>query len=132
MCKRQTSVSHSSTESEIISLDAGLRLDGLPALDQWDIVIEVLRSTNNIVQPNHNDIQETGARFNSRTKTPKFKRRQKVDQLTYVDHVLTNTNSSQCGSQLYIFEGNEAVIKNDNPRTKSNDEARVQNPQSCS
>ena len=31
MCKRQTSVSHSSTESEIISLDAGLRLDGITA-----------------------------------------------------------------------------------------------------
>ena len=28
MCKKQTSVSHNSTESEIISLDAGLRLDG--------------------------------------------------------------------------------------------------------
>ena len=35
MCKKQTSVSHSSTESEIISLDAGLRLDGKPALDLW-------------------------------------------------------------------------------------------------
>ena len=33
MCKKQTSVLHSSTESEIISLDAGLRLDGTPALD---------------------------------------------------------------------------------------------------
>ena len=31
MCKKQTSVSHSSTGSEIISLDAGLRLDGIPA-----------------------------------------------------------------------------------------------------
>ena len=31
MCKKQASVSHSSTESEIISLDAGLRLDGIPA-----------------------------------------------------------------------------------------------------
>ena len=29
MCKKQTSVSHSSTESEIVSLDTGLRLDGL-------------------------------------------------------------------------------------------------------
>ena len=29
MCKKQTSVWHSSTESEIISLDAGLRLDGI-------------------------------------------------------------------------------------------------------
>ena len=42
MCKKQTSVSHSSTEAEIISLDAGLRMDGLPALDLWDLVIEVL------------------------------------------------------------------------------------------
>ena len=33
MCKKQTSVSYSSTESEIISLDTGLRLDGLPALE---------------------------------------------------------------------------------------------------
>ena len=32
MCKKQTSVS----ESEIISLDAGLRMDGLPALDLRD------------------------------------------------------------------------------------------------
>ena len=31
MCKKQTAVSHSSAESEIISLDTGLRLDGLPA-----------------------------------------------------------------------------------------------------
>ena len=30
-------VSHSSTESEIISLDAGLRLDGKPALDLYEI-----------------------------------------------------------------------------------------------
>ena len=47
MCKKQTSVSHSSTESEIISLDAGLQTDGLPALDLSDVVIEVLRWTNN-------------------------------------------------------------------------------------
>ena len=33
MCKKQTSVSHSSTESEIIFLDAVLRLDGIPAVN---------------------------------------------------------------------------------------------------
>ena len=38
MCKKQTSVSHSSTESEIISLDAGLRMDGIPALDLRDLL----------------------------------------------------------------------------------------------
>ena len=31
MCKKQTSVSHSSTEAEVISLDAGSRIDGIPA-----------------------------------------------------------------------------------------------------
>ena len=42
MCKEQTSVSHSSTESEIISLDVGLRMDGITALDLWDLVLDVL------------------------------------------------------------------------------------------
>ena len=45
MCKKQTSVSHSSTESEIISLDAGLRLDGIFALDLWDLIVLVLGNT---------------------------------------------------------------------------------------
>ena len=45
MCKKQTSASHSSTESEIISLDAGLRLDGIPALDLWDLIVSVLGNT---------------------------------------------------------------------------------------
>ena len=47
MCKKQTSVSHSSTESEIISLDAGLRMDGIPALDLWDLIVTVLNGNTN-------------------------------------------------------------------------------------
>ena len=39
MCKKQTSVSTSSTESEIISLDAGLILAGIPALDLWVLIV---------------------------------------------------------------------------------------------
>ena len=46
MCKKQTSVSHSSTESEIISLDAGLRLDGILALDLWDLIVSGLGNTS--------------------------------------------------------------------------------------
>ena len=42
MCKKQTSVSHSSTESEIISSDTGLRLDGLLSLELWDLIISIL------------------------------------------------------------------------------------------
>ena len=47
MCKKQASVSHSSTESEIISLDAGLRMDGIPALDLWDLIVAVLHGNTN-------------------------------------------------------------------------------------
>ena len=50
MCKTQISASHSSTESEIISLDAGLRLDGIPALDSWDLIVAALHG--NTVQSN--------------------------------------------------------------------------------
>ena len=42
MYKKQTTVSHSSTESEIISLDTGLRLDGLPALELWDLIVALV------------------------------------------------------------------------------------------
>ena len=63
MCKKQTSVSHSSTESEIIPLDAGLRMDGLFALGLWDMVIEVLQSTKDKTQPTQISHQETGCSF---------------------------------------------------------------------
>ena len=45
MCKKQTAVSHSSTESEIISLNAGLTLVGIPALDLWDLTVLVFGNT---------------------------------------------------------------------------------------
>ena len=54
MCKKQTSVSQSSTEAEIISLDAGLRMDGIPALDLCDLVIEVFHSS-----PKDNEAEPT-------------------------------------------------------------------------
>ena len=47
MCMKQTSVSHSSTKAKVMSLDAGLRMDGILSLDLWDVVIEVLRSSKN-------------------------------------------------------------------------------------
>ena len=48
MCKKQTLVSHGSTESEIISLDAGLRLDGLLVLDLWDLLVSVLGNVSRV------------------------------------------------------------------------------------
>ena len=46
-CKKQISVSHSSTVAEVSSLDAGLRMDGIPALDLWDLVKKVFHSSPN-------------------------------------------------------------------------------------
>ena len=57
MCKKQTSVSHSSTDAEIISLDAGLRMDGSPALDLWDLVIEVFQSSPNQLNNTKDQVQ---------------------------------------------------------------------------
>ena len=48
MCKKQIAVSHGSTESEIISLDTGLRLDGLLALEKWDLIVSVFGSVSQI------------------------------------------------------------------------------------
>ena len=48
MCKKQTAVSHFSTESEIFSLDTGLRLDGLLALELWDLIVFVFGSISHI------------------------------------------------------------------------------------
>ena len=44
---QEDSVSHSSTEAEIISLDAGLRMDGTPAFTLWGLVIEVFHFVPN-------------------------------------------------------------------------------------
>ena len=41
VCKKQTAVSHPSAEAEIISFDAGLRLEGIPSLTLWDQIVEV-------------------------------------------------------------------------------------------
>ena len=76
MCKKQTSVSHSSTESEIISLDAGLRLDGVPALDLWDLIVAVLHGNT------YQNDQERRDPSKSRTRRKIYG---KIDDLGYVD-----------------------------------------------
>ena len=42
VCKKETAVSHSSTETGIKPLDAGLRIEGTPAMNLWEKVIETL------------------------------------------------------------------------------------------
>ena len=75
MCKKQTSASHSSTESEVISSVAGLRMDSIPALDLWDLVIEVLRSFKKLTSTERpvarRDPKETRQHKNEETLQPR-------------------------------------------------------------
>ena len=101
MCKKQTSVSHSSTESEIISLDAGLRLNGIPALDLWDLIVSVL-----------GNISQTTERTERPVIIDRGQRSQgKTNALNNIDCVPSNVKISHQEALLYVFEDNEVVIK---------------------
>ena len=105
MCKKQTSVSHSSTESEIISLDAGLRLDGIPALDVWDLVVLILGNT---IQNHDRTVKPVVCRDKNLVR---HQSRGVINVLDNVDFVPSNVQSSHQEALLYVFEDNEAVIK---------------------
>ena len=102
MCKKQTSVSHSSTESEIISLDTGLRLDGLPALELLDLIVSVLGN---------------GSRVSDGSGKPEsdvykhHKTHIKIDVTRDIDAVPSNVQSARQEALLIVFEDNEAAIK---------------------
>ena len=67
MCKKKTSVSHVSTEAEIIPHDAGLRMDGIPALTLRDLVIEVFHSVPNRTDGPRESHGETRRQLSSQT-----------------------------------------------------------------
>ena len=112
MCKKQTSVSHSSTESEIISLDAGLRLDGIPAVDLWDLIVAVLGNTNQSHKErgdpllNKREVCSTSHTIHKRKQSQRV-----INDLDNVDFIPSNVQSSHQEALLYVFEDNEAVIK---------------------
>ena len=108
MCKKQTSVSHSFTQfnrTEIISLDAGLRLDGIPALDLWDVIVLVLENTTQ----NHD---RTVKPVVCRDKNHVYQQsRGMFNVLNNVDLVPSNVQFLYQEALLNVFEDNEAVIK---------------------
>ena len=112
MCKKQNSVSHSSTESEINSLVAGLRLDGFPALELWDLIVAVLGNTNQSHEE-QGDLLMNKRKVRSPPHTV-HKRKQServINDLDNVDFISSSVKSSHQESLLYVFEDNEAVIK---------------------
>ena len=112
MCKKQTSVSHSSTESEIISLDAGLRLDGIPALDLWDLIVAVLGNTNQSHKGQGELLMnKREVRSPPRTIQKRKQCQSVITDLDNVDFIPSNVKSSHQEALLYEFEDDEAVIK---------------------
>ena len=114
VCSNQLDVfSHSSTESEVISLDAALRLDGIPALDLWDLIVAVPHG--NTYQSNQERGDPCPNQREVRTAPHKLQKRKKshgmIDDLDNVDFISSNVNSSRQQALLYVFEDNEAVIK---------------------
>ena len=102
MCKKQTAVSHSSTESEIISLDTGLRLDGLPALELWDLIVSVLRNVSRVSDRTWRPVNDVKKHQKSQGK---------INVMENIDSVPSHVQSSRQEALLYVFEDNEAVIK---------------------
>ena len=102
MCKKQTAVSHSSTESEIISLDTGLRLDGILALDLWDLIVSVFGSVSQISARTQRLVNDVKKHHESQ---------KRINVMKNLDSVPSNVQSSRQEALLYVFEDHEAVIK---------------------
>ena len=83
-------------------MDTGLRLDGLPALELWDLIVSVLGNVSRVSdrsgQPD-NDVHK------------RHKSQKKIDVMQDIDSVPSNVQSARQGALLYVFEDNEAVIK---------------------
>ena len=99
MCKKQTSVSHSSTESEIIFLDTGLRMDGLLALELWDLIVSVFGNASHVSDGTGRPVKG------------KNKFHNQINDLQDIDLVPSNVQSASREALLYVFEDNEAEIK---------------------
>ena len=95
MCKKQTSCSHCSTEAEIISLDAGLRMDGIPAMDLWNLVMEVFHYSPNQSNKTKDSLAQ-GDLFHRTTSSKRTKNQTKAptthdsSDLFHVDNVPSN------------------------------------------
>ena len=131
MCQKQTSVSHSSTESEIISLDAGFRMDGAPALDLWDLIVAVHGNTYQSNQGRGDFLHEPGS-FNTSHNS-------KTKEISWNDRWF-----GQCWFYFFkrpFFSWESFIVylwrqrsshQNDHKGKKPHNETCFQNPRSCS
>ena len=129
MCKKQIAVSHSSTESEIIILDAGSRMDSIPALDLWDLIVAVLHG--NTYQSNQERRDPCTSQI--RAATHKLQLRKKshgvINDPDNVDFISSNVNSSHQEVLLCTFSRQRSSDQDDHLGKESY--TCFQNPQSC-
>ena len=95
-------------------------MDGLPALELWDLIVSVFGNISHISD-------RTGQPVNGKNKS-----HNKIDIIQDIDSVLSNVQSASREALLYAFEDNEAVSKNVYERQKSNNETCFPNSSSCS
>ena len=74
-------------------------MDGLPALELWDLIISVFGNISHISD-------RTGQPVNGKNKC-----HNKIDVIQDIDSVPSNVQSASQEALLYVFEDNEAVIK---------------------
>ena len=84
----------------------GLRLDGIPALDLWNLIVLVFENTTQ----NH-DRTETPVVCRDKNHAKGQQSRGMFNVLNNVDSVHPNVQLSHQEALLYVFEDNEAVIK---------------------
>ena len=116
MCKKQTSVSHSSTESETISLDTGLRLDGLPALEPWYLIVSVLGSVSQISDGSGKPESDVHKRQKSHNKIDVMK---DIDAVPSVkrEHLLIQKNHDKNGYAKVYDDNNIFMTNVDNDKS---------------
>ena len=134
------SVSHSSTESTTITLDAGLRMDGWTTCSRhlgrgdWGVAFNKQHKKTTWTSSKKNGaVQENHPSHKTKTTTPTSlvpgnkdgeRSNRDVDQLSNMDHVLTNTFSSRRVSVVHFWWW-RSCDQDDHQRTKSNNDTCV-------
>ena len=98
-------------------------MDGLPALELWDLIVSVFGNVSRVSdrsgQPD-NDVHK------------RHKSHKKIDVMEDIDSVPSNVQPARQEALLYVFEDNEAVIKMIiTRRSPTMRHACFQDPQSC-
>ena len=87
-------------------------MDGIPALDLWDLIVSVFGDTTQNHDRKGRPVVSTSEICSPPHTIHKRKQSQRViNDLDNVDFIPSNVHSSHQEALLYVFEDNEAVIK---------------------